>query len=239
MADRDAVMKKIQGLLTLSENAGASAHEAETAANLAAVLMAKHAIDGAAVEAAREAEGHKVPPAPNGFSVLETQRRRVTWTGRLANQCAQVNGCDMYWNWTQYGYEIRIVGPETDRDMTEALYHLLHAQVNRFAKQALGDRTFKNNFRLGMVSRLGQRLKQGLREAEDQARAACTGSALVVVGNAIQKRQDQRREVRVWLESQVGKLAVGKASKAAYDARGYDEGQSAGNRATLRNDRLN
>jgi hypothetical protein len=239
----DSIIEKIKALLNLADNSGASSEEAETAARLAQVLMSKHSITAAAVAEARKAEGFAPPPAPNGYATVDCWTKRPVWVGSLGQHCAKANGCYVYWHWGAEGHELRLCGPDDDRRMAEQLMHLLIAQVNRCARrEGKGrGRTYANSYRRGMVQRLGERLTEALREAEKDAKQLAQGepgAALVLVSKAIVTRREQPKQVKLWVEQQVGKLTTRRASRSRYNNDGWQAGRAAGDRATLGHDRV-
>lgn len=234
------ILSKITALLALAENPGASSEEAETAARIAQILMARHQIDAAAVAEARRAEGLHDAPLPIDTAVVGTYKARPAWLGALVATVAKVNGCFAHWCWIRGAYELRVAGPEDDRRLAEQLILLLVAQVERCTRtHAKGKgRTYANSFRHGMVQRLGERLRDAQREAAEAARRESTGSALVFVGHALARRDAQPALVAKWVESQLGKLEAAPSHKVRYDAGAWAEGRKHGNAAALAHDRM-
>lgn len=244
--DTKNIIEKIRALLNLSEDAGASEAEGETAARMAQLLMAKHGIAEEAVRQAAAAEGHAPRKAPIASTQHGSWKARPTWVGQLMTSCAKVNGCYVYWehqwepNKRHYIYTLRVCGADQDRELTLALFTLLEAQVNTYTRRECKGRgrTYGNNFRHGMVGRLRDRLAEALQQAEDEAKAETTGAALVLVSNAITVRREASKLAKQWVKDSLGVKLSTRRTSSRHDRGAREHGYSEGGKATLKHDRM-
>jgi flagellin-specific chaperone FliS len=243
--DAEKIAKRIADLFALAGDGGASAHEAEAATRAAQALMAKHRITEAAVRAAAAAEGGAVRPEPVNCTRHGEHKSKVTWLGQLMMACGRANGCTIYWDaqWStgqgRYLYSLTVVGAESDRQLTIMLYDLLVEQINRSTRrECRGEgRTVANNFRLGMIDRIGRRLHQANQQAEREAIEEASGAALVLVKSAITERKQAIDRARGWLAEQ-GVILRQKRSYNRQDADARARGFVEGGRVTLKHDRV-
>jgi hypothetical protein len=244
--DTKNIIEKIRALLNLAQDAGATEAEGETAARMAQLMMAKHGIAEEAVRQAAAAEGHAPRQAPIDSTLHGYWKARPTWVGGLMASCGKANGCYVYWNqqWDpnnrRYFYALRVCGKAEDRQLTLALFELLQEQVNCFTRRECQGRgrTYANNFRLGMVERLRQRLFEALKQAEQEAEQEAQGAALVLVKNAISVRRESTSMAKQWVKDQLGVQLRKRRTYSRHDQGAHAHGYSEGGKATLNHDRM-
>jgi hypothetical protein len=244
--DTQKIIEKVRALLNLSEDAGASEAEGETAARMAQLMMAKYGIAQEAVRQAATAEGHAPPKAPIDSVLWGGWKVRTSWLGQLMTASCNVNGCYVYWQhvWdadqARYNYKLRVCGTEHDRQLAIALFELLQEQVNRFTRKeckGLG-RTYANNFRHGMVGRLRDRLAEALQQAEQEAKSEVSGSALVLVKTAIVARRESSSLAKGWVKDSLGVKLRSRRTHSRHDSDARSHGYREGDNATLKHDRM-
>jgi hypothetical protein len=171
----EAIHGKIAALLSKTTANGCTEQEAQSAAAAAQRLMAKHRIDAADL----------ADPGENLADIIEDTawndgKKCDTWRALLLQDVAKANGCKSF----KYGSSLQILGTQSQVDMSCYLFGMLSAQVDAFAKRnAAGrGRTYANNYKLGMVYTLGERL----RATTEQETAGASERAMVRI-----RREDQ------------------------------------------------
>ncbi len=242
----ESIIEKIKGLLRLAGDGGATAAEAETAAAVAQKLITQHRIRP---EALRDepTEGSAEDTRPIDTQSIGSFSKRPTWAGILARSVAETNGCYVYWAqvWVEGKgrmFNLICVGAEEDRFICEALLHMLMAQVDAAVKRegkGMG-RTWANNFRIGMVQRIGERLRRSKNEATAQAREEAAkqgGTAIVALNRAIEVHGNAARRAEEWTRAGGTKLSK-RSTRYASNAFARKRGREAGEKATLNHDRF-
>lgn len=153
----EAIHGKIAALLQKTTANGCTEEEAQSAAAAAQRLMAKHRIDAADL----------ADPGENLQDIIEDTawhdgKKCDTWRAVLLMAVGKANGCEVY----KYGARLMIVGTQSQVDISCYLFGMLMAQVDAFTKQnAAGrGRTYANNYRLGMVYTLRDRLMESAKQ---------------------------------------------------------------------------
>lgn len=183
-------LDRVRKLLALSEKAG-TPEEAGTAFAQAQKIIATHALSMEQIRQARlrEAGGSAVDePLVERILFVASGSSTPTWVGVLAMAIAEVNGCDVVWS-TRFGPAAREVGAKagvdavkvlrgfgraSDLEVVEELIRLIVGRVNELVKTCgWTGRTALNNYRLGAVTSICERL----REAAKAARLALQASA--------------------------------------------------------------
>lgn len=212
------LVARIQKMLALSRDGGATEGEAQNAADMAARLMRDNNLSMATIEAAggEAQEGSKrTKQASQGRAQYEFQQQ-------LMVACAEVNFCvvllrqtSKYDKWGDYkGARISgfsIIGREANVIATQQLFDYLMSTTERLAFEFVGSDNRMRlsrravSFKEGCAGRLGQRLRTRHEEAlAEQARearecnaasqhpAAGGGTALVVVMEDFAQGEEDR-----------------------------------------------
>lgn len=172
--ERQRVMDKIAGLFRLAEGKGTTTAEAATAAAQAQRLLEKYKIERAEL--------------PLGDDPLDkalfftTEHVLPTWLYVLGDNVAQNFGCRIYGvTIRQDGRPTRrclsVIGRDMDRRVVEYTFVYLHREIDRLAQLALDTkriygRVGANNFRLGAVDEIAQRMR--LARADERMQATST-----------------------------------------------------------------
>lgn len=228
--NRDEAMRKVASLLKLANSN--NANEAALAAQRAQEIMDKFHLDSAMLDIDGGAKVEPDEPIVNFGSKgapLYEANKRSTWRWRLAQEIALANGCRIYLT----GGSIQIVGRPSDADTVRYLFAYLMKEVDRLAdRESRGcGRTWANNFRLGVVDTIGEKMKeaaQHVREAARQeARAANNPNALVRVNTAIERVAAKSIAVDKWIKENM-KLRSGRGTSSTYDGAARAAGRAAG-----------
>lgn len=170
------ILKRIAGLLALSEDKAASPNEIAVAARIAQRLMTEHQLTRADVTS-DGSDGIGLNDDP-----LVNARRIPTWLMGLANVISQHNGCfTVVYKDDATGKKCLIlIGRAEDVDMVRQLFRYLRREIDRVAvayKRAghFISRGEQSRFRIGCVTAIGA----ALREARRQAMVGASSNAIV------------------------------------------------------------
>jgi len=210
----NSILIKIQGLLNLANN-NSNVEEAALAASRAQELCDKYRLDLAAIE---EDTGHQQnkEEISKDHAPLYRGQRSIYWKTRLAVGLCEPNGCKVFLR----GGNIQIVGRKTNSEIVRYMFSYLSKEIERLCAQQLvrgGGKTWANNFKIGAVNAISDRLKVSQKETFK----SYTGTtALVVV-------KQESEEVEQWTENNMnlsrGKTASFRGHSSARNA-GYDAG---------------
>jgi hypothetical protein len=222
------ITTKIANLLRLAESD--NPHEAELAAKRAQELMSRHHITEAMLS-----EHGGIDEAPED-AVIDEWGKAITWKGQLAQGIAKVNGGTVYYGSRRGKRTLHVVATPGDRAVIEYLYAHVAGEVERFSRrEGRGrGRTWANNFRLGMVARINERLLKARQATEEAMRgeaSAASSTALVRVNDAIAKVNARRGAAERWADVNL-KLRAAR-SYAARDHGAYEAGRRAGDQVGL------
>jgi hypothetical protein len=172
----EGTLNKISKLLTLADS-GANENEANTAMSAAMKLLAKHNLTASDIESWTLREEEIMSEG------VENGNRFNTWKSRLFNVVAETHFCYLYRASREGKYVL--TGTETNRRAVVILMAYLEAVIEDCTRQALKEytgwehgKTYANSFRLGMVSRIAERLREEQRKIIKEAEGP--GSDIVV-----------------------------------------------------------
>lgn len=226
------ILAKVQKLLRLSKS-NDSAEEAALAAAKAQELIDKHQLAEAllALDSAEPTKGLDDEPIVDFESAgapLDSPKKLDRWRGNLASVVARQNGCRIYFN----GSDIALVGRGSDAETVRYLYAYLAREVERLAtEQGSGmGRTWRNNFRLGVVETISAKLWAQRRQFESDTRAEARaegGTALMRIDLALANIDKRGETVKDWMKANL-KLRAGSGSGARYNSNARQMGRVAG-----------
>jgi len=225
------ILAKVQKLLRLATSS--NANEAALAAAKAQELIDKHQLAEAllALDSAEPTKGLDDEPIVDfekADAPLDRQKRLDRWRCGLASVIARQNGCRIYYS----GSDIALVGRASDAETVRYLYGYLSREVERLTTehgQGMG-RTWRNNFRLGVVDTISNKLWEQRRkfESETRAEARAEGStALMRVDRALANIDKRGETVKDWMKQNM-KLYASSGSAAAYNPNARARGREAG-----------
>jgi len=225
--DQQQALSKVKKLLSLSESS--NVNEAALAAAQAQRLMLKYEIEAAMLAEDEE----EVDPLDN--EVVEAQDlddekgNRKSWKLWLAQAITNVNQCMVY---TSNCYvpgryntakKLRIAGKPTQINKCKYLFQYLAGEIERLTQKepkGLG-RTWYNNFRIGAVDTIRQKLNETREEVKQEIidESENKTTALVKVDKAIEKIKQREQETKEWEKAQ-GFVYGGRVSyRSHYSAR--------------------
>jgi hypothetical protein len=223
-----AIIEKVRKLLRLAESP--NANEAAAAAAKAQELIDQHnlsaallALDAGAAEPDEEIEDFTHKGAP-----LDDQPILHRWRSYLASTIARANSCRIYMR----GGEIALVGRPSDAETVRYLFGYLAREVDRLCDQdgkGCG-RTWRNNYRLGVVDTIARKLREQRDkfEAEQRKLAAASGStALVRVNQALVRVEQRGGDVERWMKKNL-KLYARSGSSVRFNSSAREAGRAAG-----------
>ncbi|NDD31669.1 MAG: DUF2786 domain-containing protein [Proteobacteria bacterium] len=227
--NRDEALRKVASLLKLANSN--NANEAALAAQRAQEIMAKFQLDSAMLDVDAGAKAEPDEPildfGKKGAPLDDTGGKKSTWRIRLADHIARANGCRIYLS----GARTQIVGRPSDADTIRYLFAYLTKEVDRLCdREGKGcGTTWRNNFRLGVVDTIAEKLQEARRVVHAQAREEVRNNplALMRVNTAIEKIAAKSVGVDLWMKAHMN-LRSGRASSSSYDGAARAAGQAAG-----------
>lgn len=240
METNEDVLRRIKNLLRLAQSD--NEHEAALAASRAQELMDRHKIEQSMLEldTSKPAEPDEdIVHFDDADDALDNMgSKATTWKGSLAQSIAMHNGCEVYYNKRRRDtYEPRevhlaIVGRPSDVATVRYLYAYCVKEIERFvAQQGAGHgRTWYNNYRMGCVAAMADKLheqrKAMFTDLREEATTAASGTALVKVNSAIAKFEEKKLATREWVKKNM-KLRTTSTSYAHNNA-AYTRGKKDG-----------
>lgn len=232
MNHEEAVSKAVR-LLKLSHSSD-SPHEAANAAAAAQAIIDRYKLTGLSAEsdipgAAREPE-EEIKNFENPLEVGEG-KNLSRWRVTLASALAKANQSRIYTS----GTAIKIVGRPSDAETIRYMYQYLVSEIERLTKiHARGNgKTWANNFRLGIVDEIGDRLRKQREETLEKMKAEAvgmstgqTGMALVRLDKALAKMEQRGEDVQSWMDKNLKLRTTYARARTDYGAR--EAGRQAG-----------
>ena len=241
---QDNILDKIRKLLALAKSA--NVHEAAAAAARAQSIIDKHKIDLALLQ---EEEQHEQDDASDepvrrclDFPLFTTGRRLPMWKWDLAWSLCNANQCRP-WVSTEYNRSEKkyarmcyVIGRASDAQTVQYLHQYLCHELDRLAKTHTGKgRTWLNNFRMGAVSEIENRLEEkqaydhkALKQSAQTEVKAGNENALVKVENALARIEEQGTMVEKWMKAQDSMKYSDSRSDIMHDPVGFEQGRAAG-----------
>lgn len=219
----ESTLQRISKLLCLAKDGGANENEAHVAMSAALGLLAKHNLSASDVEGLGEAE-----EAVDSAKFKPTDKQRYDkWRNWLLMAIADAHFCHMYRN---RGAGYVLTGTPTNREAAILLFSYLEAVIESNALEALksykgwdSPRTYGNAFRLGMVSRIADRLNEQKRQIIEEA---CGPTKAIVVANPYEVAEKKNL---AYIKANGIKLVSGAATRSNYGSgAGYHRGREAG-----------
>jgi hypothetical protein len=226
---RESVITKVRALRAITVENGATEAEAQSAAAKVDQLLRDYEINLSETEV-RQMECIKVM-----VSLPKAGKQAPINNGLLA--IARFCDCKVWYDSDELTGEtqLAVFGFETDVVVYEYLYYLIQRAIERetgsftmlnFEYNQMSkfhQRQARDSFSLGLVDRVGERLKE-MRNHRDQWHKQATGTSLVVVKSA--QVQDEFDKLNL-------DLRKSKTRRTAGDAAAFSRGRSAGDRVGL------
>lgn len=205
MTHEEAIEKAVK-LLRLAQSD--NPHEAALAAAMAQKIIERHKLVGVSADINIESNDEPDEDIKNFEEPLSMDSKQsCTYKMRLAMGIASLNQVKLYTSHTMVATKMRkvlmMVGRPSGVQTVRYMYDYLHREVNRISGQAEKGftLTWGNNFRLGMVDTIVDRMRQMREEVRKEvmgeARSDC---AIVRVNNAIAKMYKAERDVAAWMD---------------------------------------
>ncbi len=244
MATREQTIEKIRKLLSLANSS--NEHEANIANKQAQKLISQFHIDQAEIENTTKVKQEIVSVTVNSGS-----KSNILWKCRLLGDISKVNNCDFYTQKKESDEKSKsnsekfassytvylVVGGKANVELVEILFNLILDQVEYFAKEYTPSvvsrqtsKSEKNSFKLGIVTRISQRLKEGKEEVikEHIALKGASSTALMVI-------DQERKEIELFVAKNLGKTGVRAEHKVNIKQNAYQAGIQKGDSVILVN----
>lgn len=241
MDDILAITRKIQALLNLAQNAGATEAEAANAAAKASAIAMKYGIDLAAVQT-----GGASKAIPVGSAEVFRADKYEAWVWDLLAGLAHANACKPFFINFGYAVSYNVVGSEVAVITIRSMMTYLEAAVLRLNRQAVSGRgltmpqrrAFRAGFRTACARRIYRRIVDAFEatRTKDDAAKAAVGSTALVVADYWQK---QIAEIDAWMAENMGDMKTRKSRSrdlstvSHHEVAGAIAGKAAGDRVSL------
>lgn len=221
-----SVLDKVRKLLRLAESP--NANEAAAAAAKAQNLIDEHNLSAAllSLDEGQSDDDEDIEDFNAKGAPLDSQPVLHRWRLSLASAVTRANGCRVYIT----GGSIAIVGRPSDAETSRYLFAYLAHEVERLCeKDGRGcGRTWRNNYRLGVVDTISQKLHAEHKKfVEEKRKLAGSTQALVRVNQAIAKVEKRGEDVSAWMKKNL-RLYAGSGSSSRYDGSAREAGRRAG-----------
>ncbi|MEH1922231.1 DUF2786 domain-containing protein [Nostoc sp.] len=168
----EKIADKIRKLFALSQSPNEA--EASAAAVKAQEMLTRHNLSIASLQ--------DWTPQPLEEEVIRQFKRMTSWKFILLSGVCWGNYCCAIARHYHSGSKMIILGRKVNIVSTRIQFEYLEQTIERLAKQAVGDRAFRNAFKLGAANRLVNRI---LENREQQKNGGIAGTAESVAVPAI------------------------------------------------------
>jgi hypothetical protein len=221
----NGIHEKIRKLLALARNNDNQA-EAALALARAQALMMRHGIEE---ETLRPAGTPEEAPTLSADPLTPPGKSAVSWKVRLAGTLAKANGCALFLR----SGAIHTVGRPSDIARLRALFTACEAETDYLAARRRtsgtggSGKTWYNNYRFGVVDAISDAIRAERERTRADMRASASGSALMVLDNAIARIDARQGEAHAFMNSKL-KLKHTAVSHYRGDAGARDAGRRDG-----------
>lgn len=204
MTKLDNAIDRARKLLALSHSD--NPHEAAQAAQRAQELLDRFAISRAMLDNAESGDGDEVSSSADSDTPLHQARCIAVWISILAKAVAEVNQCRAYTSRVGRGPKsrrhIEVVGRPADVEKVRYLHGYLVGETQRLCQRdGRGrGRTWRNNYRLGVVDTLCRGLQAARAEVVAKMKAeADNQEGLVAIDRALVRLDRRAAEVDLFV----------------------------------------
>lgn len=233
MNQQEAIQKAVKLLrLAKSDNP----HEAAQATARAQEIIDRYKLGQLSLDDSNAAEPEE--PIKNFEDSPLDENGSATWKGRLAMALATSNQCKIYLNTGT----LKIIGCPSDAETLRYMYAWLAKEVDRLTDRdgAGNGKSWRNNFRLGVVDTIARRLREQHKETAEAFRADAFAqkgeSSIVLVNQTLAKFEARAQAVEDWQKANF-KLYKQKGTRSNYNGHAREAGRQAGESITLNNAR--
>lgn len=224
----DSMKQKIAALLALAGDDGATEAEASLAAERAQEMMLKYGISLAEITM-NDTAARRIGADAVEFTVDTGDWRILLADGVVRSVGGQMVITRGVWNFAtdRKGQQFTFICPEGTADSCLDLYKWLEAQLSLTSSKAMKSReetwVHGRQWRRSWLVGASQRIANRLRERYEEAQTEGTGTALVLMRDAVQDKMDEM----------FGKLSTRKTRAGNLNGEAYRKGQTAGSSLDL------
>ena len=230
----EKTLLRISKLLEMGKG-GANENEASNAMRMALDLLAQHNLDASQVEFLAEEEDVE-------SETLSSKTKKFTrWRDVLFNCISETHFCYLYRSGKGTSRARYILtGTPTNRQAAQMLFHYLESVIEGEARRAVmvydgwdSKRTFGNAFRLGMVNRVCERLREQMRQIQGEALTKMEeqGSTEIVAFDPYERAKERNLH---FIKSGGVQLKAGRSGRNNLGSgAGYHAGKAAGDKIGL------
>lgn len=149
----------------------------------------------------------------------------IMWKASLSMLLAKYNSCKIY----RIKGSLHIIGRPSDVATMRYLYEFLVSEVERLRGLQLAGhgKTWYNNFKMGVVDAIGEKLKESRENAFKDLRENSESTSLIVINKAIELVKEKDRRLQGWV-AQNKRLRSGSGYTMNHDNQAREAGRKAG-----------
>ena len=242
MASRSKIIERVKKLLAISTS-HVNENEASATYSAAQELISKYQIEEAELNAKTN-----IPLVIVHDMIDSGNKSSILWKERLVGSLTEVNHCDFIIEKNSSledgvnGSSIYFIfGQETNVELIKILFNLISNQIEYFAKSSTcRGKSEMNSFKLGITTRVGQRLKDSKDKIESEyLKLSSTLTNTSTNTNALVRFEEDKTKIRSFALDffKVSKLKKGSDRKINLKKEAYSAGLQKGDSVVLTNNK--
>lgn len=234
----EQILKKVQKLLKLANNAGATEGERDNALRMAHKFLAKHNLDMSDIESANKDDKKKASGEPREENVATFYGR--PWARNVCSTIAKLFFCYYLYTSHKKATQVRhyFIGRKSNTVtaalMAEFVVRSIMREGNRQKREEHQGNAWLRTFCWGAAGRIGERVDSLMKSQDESQKGAEAGTALVLASYY----QTERKENELMVAALYPKLGKGRGGKGHQGGDAYSRGRSYGGSVSL-NTQLN
>jgi hypothetical protein len=232
---KDEAIEKAKKLLRLAQSD--NVHEAALAMQRAQEILERYELTSSVLD--EQGQDEEIEDFSTKGAPLDQchGKQLATWKNYLSAVIAKANGCKTFirWEWSTDKQKdlatLHIVGRPSDAEVVRYLYLYIAREVERLClRDGKGcGKTWRNQFRLGVVDTVRDKLKEARQATATSMRAEYQNNpmALVKIDQALVKMETKTASVEVWMKSHM-KLRQPSGHRVNSDPTARNAGRRAG-----------
>jgi len=228
-ADPAKIADRVRKLLALAERAG-TPEEAGTAYAQAQKLIAQHAISEEQLRQSRlGASTRSNEPIVSRIIYTSPVPQMPTWIGVLGMCLSETNGCEMaQTRGPNKAVVLKAWGRASDLEIVEELIRVIPGQVDALCNRSpFSGRTAKNNFRIGAVTVICERMRAAVKDARRAIQEDISEHSTATTALALASLDNRGALAKAQMRRDIPNLTM-KSTRMRGDAASFEAGKAAG-----------
>jgi len=220
--NEEGIKSIIGKLMNLAMDPRTPEHEADTARQKAALLMAKHQIDMASVSTIDSMSSDMLEVRTETY--YYDSKSVMRWEGYLAANMGHLFDCRcmLTYNYEIEGNDVSFMGHKKDVELVLYFFNYLQGKIASMIKGSYKSKKSQNSYARGMVHNVNERLVEMHKEVEQHLPSDCK-DLMVVKGEEVNKFADSIFDPR----------HTSRARKQGVDWKTFDKGVKDGAKIRL------